>query len=157
MSEHTGTAAMSPAVGAALGRGVADGSGDEVLSVAGSTSDITFAGGGVGDAAGKGVGDAAGKGVGDADGKGVGDADGRRVGDADGKGVGASVGAGLAEAAGVAATQMQASVVILLHILCKGFSSMKLVESQRRDDRHVSSSCILSMIISNAGMLPACF
>ena len=47
---------MSPAVGAAVGRGVADGSGDEVLSVAGSTSAITLAGEGVGDTDGKGVG-----------------------------------------------------------------------------------------------------
>ena len=73
---------MSPAVGEDVGRGVADGPGDEVLSVAGSTRGITFAE------------------------EGVGDADGRGVGDADGKGVGASVGAGLAEATGAAATQM---------------------------------------------------
>jgi len=81
---------VSPAVGEDVGRGVADGPGDEVLSVAGSTRGITFAE----------------EGVGDADGRGVGDADGKGVGDADGKGVGASVGAGLAEATGAAATQM---------------------------------------------------
>ncbi len=113
MSKQTGAVAMSPAVGAAVGKGVADGSGDEVLRVAGSTSGITFAGEGVGDA--------------------------------DGKGVGASVGAGLAEAIGAAATQMQASVAIQLHTSCKGFSSMKLVESQRRDERRVSKSCVLRM------------
>ncbi len=56
MSKQTGAAAMSPAVGAAVGRGVADGSGDKVLSVAGSTSGITLAGEGVGDTDGKGVG-----------------------------------------------------------------------------------------------------
>jgi hypothetical protein len=100
MSKQTSAAAKSPAIGAAVGRGVADGSGDEVLSAAGSTSGITFAGGRVGDAEGK------------------------SVGDADGKGVGASIGAGLAEATGAAAIQMQASGVILLHKTCKGFSSV---------------------------------
>ena len=82
---------MSPAVGEAVAKGVADGSGDEVLSVAGSPSGITFAGEGVGDA--------------------------------DGRGVGASVGAGLAEATGAAATQMQASFVILLQTTCKGLAA----------------------------------
>ncbi len=68
MSKQSGAAAMSPAVGAAVGRGVPDGSGDEVLSVAGSTRGITFAGEGVGDADGKGVGASVGVGLAEATG-----------------------------------------------------------------------------------------
>ena len=68
MSIPRGAAALSPAVGAGVGRGVADGSGDEVLSVAGSTRGITFARGGVGDADGMGVGASVGAGLGEATG-----------------------------------------------------------------------------------------
>ena len=60
MSKQSGAAAMSPAVGAAVGRGVPDGSGDEVLSVAGSTRGITFAGEGVGASVGVGLAEATG-------------------------------------------------------------------------------------------------
>ena len=51
-----------------MGRGVGEGSGDELLDVAGSTSGTTFAGDGVGDVAGTGVGDSDGAGVAEATG-----------------------------------------------------------------------------------------
>ena len=68
MSEQTGAVAMLPAVDAAVGKGVADGSGDAGLTMAASPSGTTFAGDGVGDAEGKGVGASVGAGLAEATG-----------------------------------------------------------------------------------------